>query len=90
MKKAFQREKKNAEQMKTQLDAIRISNGVLEKRIEKLEKDNKDMSSKLRMNEEDIDILVEMKKPLEKAYKSLQRKYQVVEDQLERGKREEK
>ena len=38
LKKAFQIEKRNAEKIKTQFDAIRISNGVLEKKIEKLEK----------------------------------------------------
>ena len=37
LKKAFQLEKRNAEKTKTQFDAIRISNGVLEKKIEKLE-----------------------------------------------------
>ena len=83
LKKAFQMEKNNAEKMKTHLDALRISNGVLEKKIEKLEKDNTVISRKLRMNAEDIDVLVEVNKPLEKAYKSLQRKYQVVVDQLE-------
>ena len=90
LKKAFQMEKKNAEKMKTHLDALRISNGVLEKKIEKLEKDNTVISRKLRMNAEDIDVLVEVNKPLEKAYKSLQRKYQVAADQLEIRKREEK
>ena len=90
LKKAFQIEKINAEKMKTQLDAIRISNRVLVKKIEKLEKDIKDMDRKLRMNAEDIDFLVEVNKPLEKAYKSLQRKYQVAADQLEIRKREGK
>ena len=90
LKKAFQMEKRNAEKIKTQFDAIRISNGFLEKKIEKLEKNNRDMSKKLRMNEEDIDVLVEVNKPLEKAYKSLQRKYQVAAGQLELWKEKEK
>jgi hypothetical protein len=89
LKKAFQMEKRTAEKMKTHLDAIRISNGVLEKKIEKLEKNNRDMSKKLMMNEEDIDFLVEVNKPLEKAYKSLQRKYQVAVDQLELRKKKD-
>ena len=90
LKKAFQLEKRNAEKTKTQFDAIRISNGVLEKKVEKLEKNNRDMSIKLRMNEEDIDVLVEVNKPLEKAYKSLQRKYQVAAGHLEMRKKKEK
>ena len=81
--KALQQEKKASDRMKTQLDALRISNGVLGKKIETLEKDKKQMERKLRMNEEDIEDLVHINKPLEKAYRSLQRKYQVATNELE-------
>ena len=84
LKKALQMEKKASEQMKVQLDALRVSNGVLERRVGKLEHDRNDLGRKIRMNEEDIDYLVEVNKPLEKAYKSLQRKYQITRDELER------
>ena len=62
--------------------------GVLEMKIHKLEKDNKKMARKLKMNEEDIEYLVKVNHPLEKAYRSLQRKYQKAEDELEMMKKE--
>ena len=83
--KALQQEKKISEKTKTQLDALRISNGVLERKIIKLEKDNKHMEGKLRINEEGLEYLVQANRPLEKAYKSLQRKYQIAADQVEQG-----
>ena len=83
LKKALQVEKKMSEKMKTQLAALRISNGVLEKKIGTLEKDRKVTETKLKMKEDEIEFIVEVSKPLEKAYKSLQRKYQIVEDQLQ-------
>ena len=80
--------KKNEEieEMKTQLDTFKISNDVLERKIEILEKANKQKERKLRMNEEDIKDLLHINKPLEKAYRSLQRKYQIATDELERKK----
>ena len=63
---------------------------VLERKIEKLEKENKLMSRKLRMNEEDIKYLVKVNHPFEKAYRSLQRKYQMAADELEMRKKETK
>ena len=77
---------KENEEMKTQLDAFKISNDVLERKIEILEKTNKQKERKLRMNEEDIKDLMHINKPLEKAYRSLQRKYQIATDELERKK----
>ena len=56
---------------------------VLERKIIKLEKENKMMGKNLKLNEEDIKYLVKVNHPLEKAYRSLQRKYQMAADELE-------
>ena len=56
---------------------------VLEKKIDRLEKDNKMMARTLRMNEENIEYLIKVNHPLEKAYRSLQRKYQKAANELE-------
>ena len=56
---------------------------VLESKIIKLEKENKMMGKNLKLNEEDIKYLVKVNHPLEKAYRSLQRKYQMATDELE-------
>ena len=63
---------------------------VLERKIDKLEKDNKKMARKLMMNEEDIKYLMKVNHPLEKAYRSLQRKYQMAADELEMRKKKAK
>ena len=56
---------------------------VLESKIIKLEKENKMMGKNLKLNEEDIKYLVKVNHPLEKVYRSLQRKYQMAADELE-------
>ena len=61
--------------------ALQQSNQILKTKIEKLEREQK-------VKEEDIAYLVELNKPLEKAYRSLQRKYQRVVDRLDRNNRD--
>ena len=63
-------------QLFTEIDKLRNSNM-------ELDKENKMMERKLKINEEDIEYLVKLNKPLEKAYRSLQRKYQKATDELE-------
>ena len=70
-------------QLYVEIDKLRDSNKDLDRKIEKLLKENKTMERQLRLNEEDIVYLVKLNKPLEKAYKSLQRKFQKATDELE-------
>ena len=63
-------------QLYTEIDKLRNSNM-------ELDKENKMMERKLKINEEDIEYLVKLNKPLEKAYRSLQRKYQKATDELD-------
>ena len=84
LKKALQMEKKTSYKLKTQLDALRISNGVLLRKVGEFDNDRKDFGNKIKRNEEEIEYIVDLNKALEKAYKSLQKKYQKTNDELER------
>ena len=41
------------------------------------------MERKLKLNEEDIEYLVKLNRPIEKAYRSLHKKYQLATDELD-------
>jgi uncharacterized protein YlxW (UPF0749 family) len=74
------------EKLNDKIEEIR----VLESKINKLEKDNMKMVRKLKLNEEDIEYLIKVNHPLEKAYRSLQRKYQMAADELDMRKKKTK
>ena len=61
---------------------MKVSNEVLKRRITNLEKEKKFIEIKLRIKEEEVADFVTYNKPLEKAYKSLQRRYVKVSDNL--------
>ena len=86
LKKALQVEKKTSYTLKIQLDALRISNGVLIRKVGELDNDRKDFENKIKRNEDEMEYIVDLNKALEKAYKSLQKKYQKKNDELERWK----
>lgn len=62
---------------------MKVSNEVLKRRITNLEKEKKFIEIKLRIKEEEVADFVTYNKPLEKAYKSLQRRYVKVSDNLD-------
>ena len=62
---------------------MKVSNEVLQRRVASLEKENKFILIKLRIKEEEVADFVTYNKPLEKAYKSLQRRYVKVSDDLD-------
>lgn len=62
---------------------MKVSNEVLKRRITNLEKEKKFVEIKLRIKEEEVADFVTYNKPLEKAYKSLQRRYVKVSDNLD-------
>ena len=84
--KALKHEKQEFEKIKNQKDCLKVSSEVLLKRILILEKENKYLEIKLRLKDEEISDFLTYNKPLEKAYRSLQRKYQSASDRLERQK----
>ena len=88
LKKALQIEKKESEKLKTQLVALKMSNEVLRRKVGEFDNDRKELDNKIKKNEEEIDYINDLNKALEKAYKSLQRKYQRKNDELERLTRE--
>ena len=51
-----------------------------------MDNDRKDFENKIKRNEEEMEYIVDLNKALEKAYKSLQKKYQKKNDELERWK----
>ena len=62
---------------------MKVSNEVLKRRISTLEKEKKFVEIRLRIKEEEVADFVTYNKPLEKAYKSLQRRYVKVSDNLD-------
>ena len=69
--------------LKNQNNCLKISNEVLQRRLITLEKENKYLEIRLRLKEDEVDDFVTYNKPLEKAYKSLQRRYGMIVDRLE-------
>ena len=83
--KALKHEKQEFEKIKSQKDCLKVSSEVLLKRILILEKENKYLEIKLRLKDEEISDFLTYNKPLEKAYKSLQRRYGIILGKLENG-----
>ena len=62
---------------------LRTGTEVLGRRMEMLEKENTYLDLRLRMKEEELEDFQTNRRPLEKAYRSLLRRYGRVADRLE-------
>ena len=62
---------------------LRTGTEVLGRRMEMLEKENTYLELRLRMKEEELEDFQTNRRPLEKAYRSLQRRYGRVADRLD-------
>ena len=62
---------------------LRTGTEVLGKKMEMLEKENTYLELRLRMKEEELEDFQTNRRPLEKAYRSLQRRYGRVADRLD-------
>ena len=83
LSKELRQEKVDFDKLKNQNDCLRLSLEVLHRRMESIENENKYLTIRLRMKEDEVDDYVAYNKPLEKAYKSLQRRYGLMLDKLE-------
>jgi len=73
--KTLKQERSDYEKLKNQYNCLKISSEVLQKRMIYLEKENSYLEIKLQLKDEEINDFMTYNKPLEKAYKSLQRRY---------------
>ena len=85
LENSLKQERQNS--VKNKYDALKVANEVLQRRVASLEKENKFLEMKLRAKEEEVADFVTYTKPLEKAYKSLQRRYVKVSDELDLSRR---
>ena len=87
LEKSLKQERQNSVKIKNKYDALKVANEVLQRRVASLEKEKKFLEIKLRVKEEEVADFVTYNKPLEKAYKSLQRRYVKVSDELDLSRR---
>ena len=87
LENSLKQERQNSIKIKNKYDALKVANEVLQRRVAGLEKEKKSLEIKLRVKEEEVADFVTYNKPLEKAYKSLQRRYVKVSDQLDLSRR---
>ena len=87
LENSLKQERKNSVKIKNKYDALKVANEVLQRRVASLEKENKFLEIKLRVKQEEVADFVTYNKPLEKAYKSLQRRYVKVSDELDMSRR---
>ena len=87
LENSLKQEQQNSIKIKNKYDALKVANEVLQRRVAGLEKEKKFLEIKLRVKEEEVADFVTYNKPLEKAYKSLQRRYVKVSDQLDLSRR---
>ena len=78
--KALKQERSDYEKLKNQYNCLKISSEVLQKRMIYLEKENSYLEIKLQLKNEEMNDFMTYNKPLEKAYKSLQRRYGMIVD----------
>ena len=83
LQKSLKLERQNVDKIKNKYEAMKVSNEVLRRKISTLEKEKKFVEIRLRIKEEEVADFVTYNKPLEKAYKSLQRRYVKVSDSLD-------
>ena len=87
LENSLKQERQNSIKIKNKYDALKVANEVLQRRVASLEKENKFLEIKLRVKQEEVADFVTYNKPLEKAYKSLQRRYVKVSDELDISRR---
>ena len=87
LENSLKQERQNSVKIKNKYDALKVANEVLQRRVASLEKEKKFLEMKLRVKEEEVVDFVTYNKPLEKAYKSLQRRYVKVSDELDMSRR---
>ena len=87
LENSLKQERQNGVKIRNKYDALKVANEVLQRRVASLEKENKFLEIKLRVKEEEVSDFVTYNKPLEKAYKSLQRRYVKVSDELDMSRR---
>ena len=87
LENSLKQERQNITKIKNKYDALKVSHEVLQRRVACLEKEKKILEIKLRAKEEEVTDFVTYNKPLEKAYKSLQRRYVKVSDELDLSRR---
>ena len=87
LENSLKQERQNNIKIKNKYDALKVANEVLQRRVAGLEKEKKFLEIKLRVKEEEVADFVTYNKPLEKAYKSLQRRYVKVSDELDLSRR---
>ena len=87
LENSLKQERQNSVKIKNKSDALKVANEVLQRRVATLEKEKKFLEIKLRVKEEEVADFVTYNKPLEKAYKSLQRRYVKVSDELDLSRR---
>ena len=87
LENSLKQERQNSIKIKNKYDALKVANEVLQRRVASLEKEKKFLEMKLRVKEEEVADFVTYNKPLEKAYKSLQRRYVKVSDELDLSRR---
>ena len=83
LEKSLKQERQNSVKINNKYEALKVANEVLQRRVASLEKEKKFLEMKLRVKEEEVADFVTYNKPLEKAYKSLQRRYVKVSDNLD-------
>ena len=87
LENSLKQERQSGVKIKNKFDALKVANEVLQRRVASLEKEKKFLEIKLRVKEEEVADFVTYNKPLEKAYKSLQRRYVKVSDELDMSRR---
>ena len=87
LENSLKQERPSGVKIKNKFDALKVANEVLQRRVASLEKEKKFLEIKLRVKEEEVADFVTYNKPLEKAYKSLQRRYVKVSDELDISRR---
>ena len=87
LENSLKQERQNGVKIRNKYDALKVANEVLQRRVASLEKERKFLEIKLRVKEEEVSDFVTYNKPLEKAYKSLQRRYVKVSDELDISRR---
>lgn len=79
----LKQERMDFDRLKKQNDCMKLSLEVLHRRMEAIDNENKYLSLRLRLKEEEVEDFAAYNRPLEKAYKSLQRRYGMMLDKLE-------
>ena len=87
LENSLKQERQNGVKIRNKYDALKVANEVLQRRVASLEKERKFLEIKLRVKEEEVSDFVTYNKPLEKAYKSLQRRYVKVSYELDISRR---